>query len=79
MISKIARRAKIKARIRGKISGTPERPRLSVFRSNKAIYAQLIDDLAGKTLASAASKADMQGTKVEVAEKVGDAIAKKSH
>jgi large subunit ribosomal protein L18 len=78
MISKIARRAKIKARIRGKISGTPERPRLSVFRSNKAIYAQLIDDLAGKTLASAASKADMQGTKVEVAEKVGDAIAKKA-
>lgn len=78
MISKIARREKIKARIRGKISGTPERPRLSVFRSNKAIYAQVIDDLAGKTLASAASKADMQGTKVEIAEKVGEEIAKKA-
>jgi large subunit ribosomal protein L18 len=51
---------------------------LSVFRSNKAIYAQVIDDLAGKTLVSAASKADMQGTKVEIAEKVGEEIAKKA-
>ena len=51
MISKKDRRNKIKARIRGKISGTAARPRMSVFRSNKQIYVQLIDDLAGKTLA----------------------------
>lgn len=46
MISKTARRNKIKSRIRGKISGTAARPRMSVFRSNKGIYVQLIDDLA---------------------------------
>ena len=46
MISKIARRNKIKSRIRGKISGTAARPRMSVFRSNKGIYVQIIDDLA---------------------------------
>ena len=50
MISKIERRNKIKARIRGKISGTAERPRMTVFRSNKQIYVQLIDDLAGPSL-----------------------------
>ena len=48
-------RLKIKRRVRGKLSGTPERPRLSVFRSNKQIYAQIIDDLNGVTLASASS------------------------
>ena len=63
MISKKERRVKIKARIRGRISGTPERPRLSVFRSNKQIYAQVIDDLAGKTLVSASSKGITEGTK----------------
>ena len=52
MISKNDRRNKIKARIRGRISGTPERPRLCVFRSNKQIYAQVIDDVAGNTLCS---------------------------
>lgn len=78
MISKIQRRNKIKARIRGKISGTAVRPRLSVFRSNKQIYAQLIDDLAGNTLAAASSKGLEGGTKTEVAAKVGDAIAKKA-
>ncbi len=51
MISKSDRRNKIKARIRGRISGTPERPRLCVFRSNKQIYAQVIDDIAGTTRA----------------------------
>ena len=56
MISKIARRNKIKTRIRGRISGTAQRPRMSVFRSNKAIYVQLIDDLAGKTLCAADSR-----------------------
>lgn len=78
MISKIARRSKIKARIRGKISGTAQRPRMSVFRSNKEIYVQLIDDLAGKTLASASSKGITEGTKVEISAKVGENIAKKA-
>ena len=48
MTTKIERRIKIKTRIRGKISGTAERPRMTVFRSNKQIYVQLVDDLAGK-------------------------------
>lgn len=78
MISKIARRNKIKTRIRGKISGTAERPRMTVFRSNKGIYVQLIDDLAGKTLVSASSKGLEGGTKIEVAAKVGAAAAKKA-
>lgn len=78
MVSKIARRNKIKARIRGKISGTAARPRMSVFRSNKGIYVQLIDDLAGTTLAAASSKGLEGGTKTEVAAKVGEVIAKKA-
>lgn len=78
MVSKIARRSKIKARIRGKINGTAERPRMSVFRSNKAIYVQLINDLEGRTLAAASSKGITEGTKVEVAAKVGEQIAKKA-
>ncbi len=78
MVSKIERRNKIKARIRGRISGTPERPRLCVFRSNKQIYAQVIDDMAGHTLVSASSKGIEQGTKCEIAEKVGELIAKKA-
>ena len=78
MVSKIARRNKIKTRIRGKISGTPERPRMSVFRSNKGIYVQIIDDIAGNTLVAASSKGLEGGTKTEVAAKVGAAIAKKA-
>lgn len=78
MVSKIARRNKIKTRIRGKISGTAERPRMSVFRSNKAIYVQVIDDLAGNTLVAASSKGLEGGTKVEIAAKVGEEIAKKA-
>lgn len=78
MISKIARRNKIKARIRGKISGTAARPRLTVFRSNKGIYAQIIDDLAGRTLVAASSKGLEGGTKIEVAAKVGAAVAQKA-
>ncbi|MDE6242402.1 MAG: 50S ribosomal protein L18 [Muribaculaceae bacterium] len=78
MVSKIDRRNKIKARIRGRISGTAQRPRMSVFRSNKAIYVQLIDDLAGKTLCAASSKGITDGTKVEIAAKVGEAAAKKA-
>ncbi len=78
MISKIERRNKIKTRIRGKISGTPERPRMTVFRSNKQIYVQLVDDMAGKTLAAASSKGIEEGTKSEIAAKVGKAIAEKA-
>ena len=55
MIKKIARRLRIKASIRSNVKGTAERPRLTVFRSNSQIYAQVINDLEGKTLASASS------------------------
>ena len=71
---KLKTRARIKARIRGKISGTAARPRLTVFRSNKQIYAQVVDDLSGKTLASASSRAikEAQGVaKIEQAKMVG--------
>ena len=78
MLSKIQRRNKIKGRIRGKISGTAARPRMSVFRSNKQIYVQLIDDLAGKTLVATSSKGIEEGTKIEIAAKVGENIAKKA-
>lgn len=78
MVTKIQRRNKIKARIRGKISGTAARPRMTVFRSNKAIYVQLIDDLAGNTLVAASSKGLEGGTKSEIAAKVGAAIAQKA-
>ena len=78
MISKTDRRNKIKARIRGRISGTQERPRLCVFRSNKQIYAQVIDDIAGNTLVSASSKGITEGNKSEIAAKVGEAVAKKA-
>ena len=79
MTTKIERRIKIKYRVRNKISGTPERPRMSVFRSNKQIYVQLIDDLTGTTLASASSLGMTEKmTKVEQAAKVGEVIAKKA-
>jgi large subunit ribosomal protein L18 len=76
MTTKEERRLKIKAGVRGKISGTPERPRLTVFRSNKQIYAQVIDDTTGKTLAAASSlKMDVKAPK-KIAAKVGEQIAK---
>ena len=78
MISKIQRRNKIKTRIRGKISGTAQRPRMSVFRSNKQIYVQLIDDLAGTTLLASSSKGIEEGTKCEIAAAVGRKIAQKA-
>lgn len=78
MVSKTERRNKIKARIRGRLSGTAERPRLCVFRSNKQIYAQVINDELGNTLVSASSKGITEGTKSEIAEKVGEAVAKKA-
>ncbi len=77
-INKNKQRIKRHRRIRFNMKGTPERPRLNVFRSNKNIYAQLIDDLSGKTLAQANSK-DMKngnGSNIEGAKAVGEAIAK---
>ena len=76
MIEKIVRRLKIKAHIRRTIKGTAERPRLTVFRSNAQIYAQVIDDKSGKTLAAASSLAIKEKmTKKEQAAKVGALIA----
>lgn len=77
MTSKVSRRLKIKARVRGKISGTLATPRMTVFRSNKQIYVQIIDDKAGKTLASASSlKLEEKVNKKEQAAKVGELISK---
>ena len=76
--NKIERRIKIKFRIRKKIVGTAERPRLSVFRSNKQIYAQVINDLTGTTLASASSLGLEKMPKQEQATKVGELIAEKA-
>ena len=79
MTAKIERRIKIKYRIRKKVSGNAQRPRMSVFRRNKQIYFQLIDDLAGKTLAAASSLGMTEKMpKKEQAAKVGDLIAKKA-
>lgn len=80
--NKLKRRLGIKKRIRKIVSGTPERPRLSVFRSNKEIYAQLIDDKAGHTLLSASSRdKDLEigkVTKTEQAKIVGKRLAEKA-
>jgi large subunit ribosomal protein L18 len=76
MIKKIARRLRIKASIRTKVSGTAEQPRLTVFRSNSQIYAQIIDDIKGHTLASASSlNIKDKMTKTEKAAQVGRMIA----
>ena len=80
-LSKLEKRIRIKRRVRGKISGSSELPRLSVYKSNKEIYAQLIDDNSGKTLASASSRekgVEANGTKTEVSAAVGKAIAAKA-
>jgi large subunit ribosomal protein L18 len=76
-LSKLQRRARIKRRIRKIISGTATKPRLSVYRSNKEIYAQVIDDVNGVTLASVSSrdKGINASTKIEAATAVGKAIA----
>ena len=76
-LTKKQRRTRIKNRIRKIVSGTDKQPRLSVFRSNKEIYAQLINDIDGKTIAASSSK-DIKGTKIEQAGAVGKAIAEKS-
>ena len=76
-----AQRVKRHARVRGKISGTPERPRLSVFRSESNIYAQIIDDVAGNTLCAASTvEKDFEGFggNVEAAKKVGSKIAERA-
>ena len=79
-LTKLQRRNRIKNRIRKVVSGTAAKPRLSVFRSNKGISAQLIDDVAGVTLLSTSSLAlkDAKGTKIEVAAAVGKALAEKA-
>jgi len=79
-LTKSDRRQRIRFRIRKIVSGTAAKPRLSVFRSNKEIYAQLIDDVNGVTLAAASSreKGVSKGTNVEVASAVGKLIAEKA-
>jgi large subunit ribosomal protein L18 len=79
-LTKPERRQRIRFRIRKTISGTATNPRLSVFRSNKEIYAQLIDDVNGVTLLAASSreKGINNGTNIEVATAVGKLVAEKA-
>ena len=81
-ITKIQRRNRIKMRIKKRLSGTTATPRLSVFRSNKEIYAQIIDDVKGSTITTASSRekaiAGKKINKTEQAKLVGSAIAKKA-
>ena len=82
MNNKSSARQKIRYRIRKKISGTAQRPRLSVFRSNTDIYAQLIDDTNGVTIAAASSRqkdiAAQKAPKIEKSKLVGEAIGRKA-
>ena len=81
MGAKLSRRDRIKKGIRKRVSGSSERPRLSVFRSNKGIYAQLIDDVSGKTIVSASSLSkefSAKGTKSEQSAAVGKLVAEKA-
>jgi large subunit ribosomal protein L18 len=73
-LTKLAKRSRIKMRVRKKIFGTVALPRLSVFRSNKAIYCQIIDDVAGHTLAAGSSQG-LKGTAIEQAKATGQAVA----
>ncbi|MBT5871273.1 MAG: 50S ribosomal protein L18 [Bacteroidetes bacterium] len=81
-LSKQDRRQRLRFRIRKTVSGTVQRPRLAVFRSNKEIYAQLIDDVSGKTITAASSRDKdidaSKANKVEAAKLVGKAIAEKA-
>ncbi|GEO07872.1 50S ribosomal protein L18 [Segetibacter aerophilus] len=81
-MDKLIKRQKIRYRVRKKVSGTATKPRLSVFRSNSEIYAQLIDDTTGTTLAAASSRekdiAAQTAPKVEKSKMVGAAIARKA-
>ena len=78
--NKSSRRLRIKIGIRRKISGTDSRPRLSVFKSNTGIYAQLVDDLKGQTLAQASSKelGSKENTNVAVSKEVGKKLAERA-
>lgn len=80
--NKVVRRQKLRWRIRTKISGTAQKPRLSVFRSNNDIYAQMIDDVTGTTLVAANSRqkdiAAGKGTKIEQSVLVGKSLAQKA-
>ena len=80
--AKLSRRQNIRYRIRAKVKGTEQKPRLSVFRSNKEIYAQLINDDAGVTIAAASSREKdivaQKGNKVEKSKLVGQSIARKA-
>jgi large subunit ribosomal protein L18 len=81
MTGKLSRRDRIKKGIRKRLSGSTERPRLSVYRSNKGIYAQIIDDVTGKTLVSASSLAKdfaATGTKIDQSVAVGKTVAEKA-
>lgn len=73
--SKIEKRTRRHTRIRTRVTGTAEKPRLSIFRSNKFLYAQLIDDTQGVTLAAANDMAAKKGSKLERAATVGETIA----
>ena len=76
---KVTQRARIRRRIRAKVAGTTERPRLSVFRSNKHIYAQVIDDTTGTTLAAASTRESGQGgSGVEASKAVGQRVAERA-
>lgn len=81
-LSKLERRARIKRRVRKTVSGTTERPRMSVYRSNKEIYAQLVDDTSGKTLVFASSIEKEIGNdnipKIETSKLVGKLVAEKA-
>ena len=80
-LSKTDRRQRLRFRIRKTVSGTAQRPRLAVFRSNKEIYAQLIDDVSGKTITAASSRdkdVKATGNKVEIAKIVGKTVAEKA-
>jgi len=81
MTGKLSRRDRIKKGIRKRLSGSSERPRLSVYRSNKGIYAQIIDDVTGKTIVSASSLSKdfaAKGTKSDQSAEVGKAVAAKA-
>lgn len=73
---KLAKRFRIKKRIRSQVKGTADRPRFTVFRSNKSIYAQLVDDTSRTTVVSASDRKMKDGSKAERAAKVGETIAK---
>lgn len=76
---KTAQRARIRRRIRAKVSGGAQRPRLSVFRSNKHIYAQLIDDASGTTLAAASTReGDLTGSGADASKAVGQRLAERA-